>query len=66
MATMQGDNPHLKWFENRRGYVRCKVTEQDWIAEYRSVPFVLKPGAPVNTASGWKLEHGRPGITRTQ
>jgi alkaline phosphatase D len=66
MATMQGDNPHLKWFENRRGYVRCKVTEQDWIAEYRSVPFVLKPGAPVNTASGWKVEHGRPGITKTQ
>ena len=66
MATMQGDNPHLKWFENRRGYVRCKVTETDWIAEYRSVPFVLKPGAPVNTASAWKLEHGRPGITKTQ
>ncbi|QJR37463.1 alkaline phosphatase D family protein [Gemmatimonas groenlandica] len=66
LSTMQGDNPHLKWFENRRGYVRCRVTEADWTAEYRSVPFVTKPGAPVHTASGWKVEHGRPGITKTQ
>lgn len=66
IATMQGDNPHLKWFENRRGYVRCKVTEADWTAEYRSVPYVVKPGAPVHTASGWKLEHGKPGLVKTQ
>lgn len=66
IATMQGDNPHLKWFENRRGYVRCRVTETDWTAEYRSVPYVTKPGAPVKTASGWKLEHGKPGLVKTQ
>ncbi len=64
VATMQGDNPHLKWFENRRGYVRCNVTERDWIAEYRSVPFVTKPGAPVNTTSAWRVEHGQPGIVK--
>ena len=66
MSTMQDDNPHLKWFENRRGYVRCNVTEQDWIAEYRSVPFVTKQGAPVKTASAWRVEHGKPGIVRAQ
>lgn len=64
LSTMQGDNPHLKWFENRRGYVRCRVTEQDWIAEYRSIPFVTKPGADIATASSWTVSHGRPGIRK--
>lgn len=66
LSTMQDDNPHLKWFENRRGYVRCNVTAQDWIAEYRSVPFVTKQGATVKTASAWRVEHGKPGIKRAQ
>jgi alkaline phosphatase D len=65
LATMQRDNPHLKWYQGRRGYVRCHVDERAWAADYRTVPYVLKPGAPVETSSSWRVEHGRPGITRT-
>ena len=66
MSAMQRENPHLKWFDARRGYVRCRVTEQDWTAEYRIVPFVSKVGAPVRTASAWTLAHGKAGIEKTQ
>lgn len=60
---MRRENPHLKWFENRRGYVTCKVDGTAWRTDYRTVPFVEKPGAPVVTSSRWRVEHGRPGIT---
>lgn len=66
LATMQGENPHLRWFQNRRGYVRCRVDQEAWTAEYRSVPYVTRPGAPVGTASAWRVEHGRAGITRIE
>jgi alkaline phosphatase D len=62
LDAMKRENPHLKWFENRRGYVKCTVDAATWKADYRSVPFVDKPGAPIVTASSWRVEHGRPGI----
>jgi len=64
LDDMLRENSHLKWFQNRRGYVRCAVTEQAWTAEYRTVPYVLRPDALVQTSSAWRVEHGRPGITR--
>lgn len=58
------DNPHLKWHSARRGYVICEVTEREWRADFREVPYVTRPGAPVTTRTRWRLEHGRPGITQ--
>jgi alkaline phosphatase D len=59
-----GENPHLKWHTARRGYVVCDVNEREWRADYREVPYVTRPGAPVTTASSWRVAHGRPGIVR--
>ncbi len=58
------EQPHVRWHDARRGYVRCTVTAEAWTADYRLVPFVSRPGAPVVTASRWRLAHGRPGIER--
>jgi alkaline phosphatase D len=57
-----GENPHLKWQNSRRGYLRCHVTPDAWTSDYRVVPFVTRPGAPVETATSWRVEHGKPGI----
>jgi alkaline phosphatase D len=56
------DNPQLKWQNNRRGYIVCQADETAWRAEYRTVAYVTKPGAPLETPSRWRVEHGRPGI----
>jgi len=60
-ATMS-ENPHIKWQNSRRGYVSCTVDGDAWTAEYRTVAYVSKPGAPVETPTKWRVEHGRPGI----
>jgi len=59
------ENPHLKWFNGQRGYVKCTVTPAEYRADYRVVPYVLKPGAPVATRSSWTVENGRAGVKKS-
>jgi alkaline phosphatase D len=58
------ENPHVKWHNARRGYVVCEVTTDAWRTEFRTVPYVTRAGAPIETASRWRLTRGRPGIDR--
>ena len=64
LDAMRRENPHLQWYENRRGYVKCTVTPEAWTAEFRTVDFVQRAGAPITTTSAWRLDHGKPGITK--
>jgi alkaline phosphatase D len=63
--ALLADNPHLKWQNAQRGYVSCVVSAVEWRADYRTVPFVTRPGAPIVTASRWHLRNGVAGIERT-
>jgi alkaline phosphatase D len=58
------ENPHLKWQNARRGYVTCAVDGDVWTTDYKTLPFVSKPGAPVETASRWRVQRGRAGIEK--
>jgi alkaline phosphatase D len=60
--ALMAESPHLRWQNARRGYLRCTVTPEEWRTDYRTVPFVTRPDAPIQTASSWVVEHGRPGI----
>ena len=62
--AMRRENPHVQWYQTRRGYVHCRVDGDAWHTDYRTVPYVRQPDAPVATASSWRLERGRPGIVR--
>lgn len=56
------ENPQVKWHNARRGYVVCEVAPDAFRAEFRTVPFVTKPDAPLETPSKWRVTRGRPGI----
>ncbi|HYR84606.1 MAG TPA: alkaline phosphatase D family protein [Terriglobia bacterium] len=57
-------NPHIKFFNTRRGYVRATVTPSLWTSDYRVVPYVSRPAAPVETRASFVVESGRPGAQR--
>jgi len=57
---MISENPFVKYHNAQRGYVRCEITPQQWRADYRVVPFVTKPGAPVETSRSFVVAAGRP------
>lgn len=55
-------NPHMHFANARRGYVRCVVTPDYWSTDFRVVPAVTEPDAPVRTRASFVVEHGRPGV----
>ena len=63
-AAYLAANPSLKWANNRRGYVVCAVTPDEWRATYRVVPYVTRPGAPIQTASAWRVQRSAPGVEK--
>ncbi|WP_017238973.1 alkaline phosphatase D family protein [Streptomyces sp. SS] len=56
-------NPHLRFVNGRRGYVTVALGRESARADFRTVPYVTKPGAPVTTAASYVTEAGRPGLT---
>lgn len=54
-------NPHLRFYNGQRGYVVCTVTPAAWRSDYRVVPWVTRPDAPVRTRASFVVEAGRPG-----
>jgi alkaline phosphatase D len=59
--TALADNPHLRFCNGQRGYVRCDVAPQRWRTDFRTVPYVSRPGAPVSTRASFVVRAGRPG-----
>ena len=60
----QAENPHIKFYNGKRGYVRVEITPSLCRADYRIVPFVSKPGAPIATLASFVVEAGKPGAER--
>jgi len=54
-------NPHFKFYNNRRGYVRCTLTPSLMTADYRTLPYVSRPDARIDTRASFVVESGRPG-----
>ncbi|MBC9726024.1 alkaline phosphatase [Streptomyces sp. TRM68367] len=55
-------NPHLKFYNGRRGYVTVTLGQERARADFRTVPYVLRPGAPVATAASFVTEVGEQGL----
>ena len=56
-------NPHMRFYNGRRGYVKVALGERSARADFRTVTAVTTPGAPVATAASFVTEAGRPGLT---
>jgi alkaline phosphatase D len=62
-ANLLADNPHIKFINRQRGYVRNVVTPAAWAADFRVVDRVTVPGSPITTRAGFVIESGRSGAT---
>jgi alkaline phosphatase D len=62
--TVLAENPGVKFHNDERGYVRCEVTAKTWKTDFRTVPYVTRRGAPVNTRATFVVEAGRPQLNR--
>ncbi|UKO98969.1 alkaline phosphatase D family protein [Nostoc sp. UHCC 0870] len=59
------DNPHTKFFDGaNRGYVRCKLTRNNWQSDYRVVSSILDQNTTIRTLASFVVENGQPGAQR--
>ncbi|GGQ12894.1 alkaline phosphatase D family protein [Streptomyces mutabilis] len=56
-------NPHMKFYNGKRGYVRAELDREAARLDFRTVSAVSTPGAPVTTAASFVTEAGNPGLT---
>ncbi len=56
-------NPFLAWTSDRRGYLLCDVTADQWKTEFRTVDTVTRPDAPIKTAGTAIVERGSATVT---
>jgi alkaline phosphatase/alkaline phosphatase D len=56
-------NPHMKFYNGKRGYVRAELDREAARLDFRTVSAVTTPGAPVTTAASFVTEAGNPGLT---
>lgn len=60
--TIMSESPHIKFFNNHRGYIRCNVTRDAWQSDFRVLPYVSEPDAPVSTRASFVTERENPGL----
>ncbi|MDN3243973.1 alkaline phosphatase D family protein [Streptomyces mutabilis] len=56
-------NPHMKFYNGKRGYVRVGLDREAARLDFRTVSAVTTPGAPVTTVASFVTEAGNPGLT---
>lgn len=49
-------NAHIAFCNGQRGYLRCHVTRDEWRTDFRVVPYVSKPGAPITTRASYVVD----------
>ena len=55
-------NPHLKFFNGQRGYVRCEVTRYTWTSDYRVLDRVTTQGGSISTRASVVVEDRKAGV----
>jgi alkaline phosphatase D len=61
---IMAENPGVQFYNRERGYVRCTVTADAWRSDFRVVPYVTRPGAPISTRASFVVEAGQAGAQR--
>jgi alkaline phosphatase D len=57
-----GTNPHLRFYSDRRGYVRTHIARGQIRADFRAVDAVTRKDAPAKTLRSFTILDGRPGL----
>jgi alkaline phosphatase D len=60
--TLLTQNPHIKFFNNQRGYARHVVTPERWQADFQVLDKVSLRDGHVSTRKSFVVEYGKSGL----
>ncbi|QDL07805.1 alkaline phosphatase [Brasilonema octagenarum UFV-E1] len=58
------DNPHIKFYNGQRGYVRCVITPETWQTDFLVLSNVTTQSGTISKRASFVVENGRPGIQK--
>jgi alkaline phosphatase D len=58
-------NPHLRFYNNQRGYVLTRIGKDEMKADFKTLPTVRTRDAEVSTKATFVIEDGVPGVKQT-
>ncbi|KPH98372.1 Alkaline phosphatase [Actinobacteria bacterium OK074] len=61
-ATYLAANPHLKFYDGRRGYATVGLGREAARVDFKVVPYVTAPGGALSTVASFVAEVGDPGL----
>ncbi len=61
-AARLTENPWIKFNNQQRGYVKVSLDQQTCKADYKVLPYVKRPGAPISIKKSFVVEAGNPGL----
>ncbi|MFF0542389.1 alkaline phosphatase D family protein [Nocardia thailandica] len=59
--TLLAANPDMSFYNKQRGYARVELDHARWRNDFRVVPYVSCPDAPISTRATFVVEAGVPG-----
>jgi len=65
LRALQQQDPHIKFYNRQRGYVRHTVSPKAWQADYRVLDKVSIRDGRVSTRASFVVEAGKPGVSNT-
>jgi alkaline phosphatase D len=57
-AVEMAENPHIKYVDQRRGYVVCRLTPAELRADFHTLPYVSKRNAPSTVTASFTVADG--------
>ena len=61
LDDLLNENPCVKFHNQQRGYVRCRVTPTQWTTDFMVVDQVAKEGGVVSKRAAFVVDAGKPG-----
>ncbi|MBL7258838.1 alkaline phosphatase D family protein [Paractinoplanes lichenicola] len=61
-VPLAATNPHLKFYSDRRGYVRTTIARDRLRADFRALDTVTRRDAPARTVKSFVILDGKPGL----
>ncbi|GAB1817823.1 alkaline phosphatase D family protein [Herbidospora sp. RD11066] len=58
MSALRAENPHIKYLDQRRGYILARLSAEELTADFRTLDYISRPGAPAKTSARFTVPSG--------
>ncbi|GAA2855375.1 alkaline phosphatase PhoD [Streptosporangium fragile] len=63
VAETIAENPHISYLDQRRGYLVCRLDTEELRADFRTLDYISRRGAPAKTGARFTIPAGQSALT---